>query len=61
MDEIIWSMLNTIISLSKKPEHCMPQKKGNQKYSGTLLFTENHFWNDLGKLSIWFHMIEYDV
>ena len=58
MDNIIWSMQYTIISLMKKHEHFMLKKSLKLLKSKK---SENDFWVWFKSFCIWFYMIEYDV
>ena len=58
---IIWRILILFIIYSKS--HLVTLSVKFRKIISwlTIIFPKSHFWNDLGKLSIWFHMIKYDV
>ena len=58
---IIWSILILSIVYSKSHAKSFLIKLWNIISWLTVIFRKSHFWNDLGKLSIRFHMIEYDV
>ena len=58
---IIWSIPLLFIIYSKSHLSTLSKKFRNNFSWLTVIFPKEHFWNDLGKLSVWFHMIQYDV
>ena len=50
-----------IYNLFKKSCRFLFDKSSKKHCVAYSYFPKNHIWNDLGKLSIWFHMTKYDV